>query len=800
MEHYDWNEGWQFTPQFTPDLLRADYRGPALQAVRIPHTVAALPYNYAQAESYQTVSGYRRDFLAPEAWRGRRVLLTFGAVAHQATVWCNGTEVARHACGYTAFTADLSGALRYDGQTNVITLRCDSRETLDIPPFGHVVDYLTYGGIYRGVSLDVKESAFLKDVFLTAGADGAFRLYPSVEGEATGCILRAVLTDPDGQPAGVFSGSAALPLSGSLNLVRLWSPDSPVLYTLRLQLVRVGCAGGLPDHCIDERTLRFGFRTLDFKADGLYLNGKKLRLRGLDRHQSWPYQGYAMPDSLQRQDALLLKQLGCNAVRTSHYPQSHAFLDACDELGLLVFTEIPGWQHIGGESWKQQALTNCREMVLQYRNHTSIFAWGVRINESLDDDEFYRKTNEIAHRLDPTRPTSGVRNFRHSRCLEDVYAYNDFVHTGKNAGCEPKRSVSPDMRKGYLITEYNGHMFPTKAFDWEGKRTEHALRHARVLADAAAQKDIAGCLGWCLFDYNTHRDFGSGDGICYHGVTDMFRNPKPAAAVYASQKDVLSPADVVLEVCSSMDIGEYPGGNLPDVTVFTNADRVRLYKNDRFVAEFVPNRKGPYGALPHPPIFIDDLVGCLLETCEGFEHGAALQLAACMNAVRRDGPEVSPLVKAQMARVLLQLHLSMEEGTALYLKYVGNWGEHAVRYQFEALCGDAVVCTVTKEPVRTVHLEARALNPVLTDGPAWDAAAVQLRAADQNGNTLPYFAEAVRLTVEGPARLIGPDVVPLRGGMAGTYLATVGRAGMVRLTAQCAGCAPAEVQIEVQMV
>lgn len=801
MEHYDWNDGWLFTPEFTPALCRDVWHGPALQPVRLPHTAAPLPFNYAQPERCQLIAGYRREFTAPAAWRGRRVLLNFGAAAHQATVWCNGVEVARHSCGYTAFTADLTDALRY-GASNVVTVRCDSRESLDIPPFGGVIDYLTYGGIYRAVSLDVKESVYLQDVFLTAGADGTFRLYPTLAGESTGCLLRVSLTDPDGAPAGSFAGGAAMPLTGSLNLVRLWSPDSPALYTIRIQLVRGGDPGsGLPEHVLDERTLRFGFRTLDFRADGLYLNGKKIRLRGLNRHQSWPYQGYAMPDSLQRQDALILKnELGCNAVRTSHYPQSHAFLDACDELGLLVFTEMPGWQHIGGDAWKRQALANCREMILQYRNHTSIFLWGVRINESADDDELYKRTNELAHRLDPTRPTGGVRNLKHSRCFEDVYTYNDFSHTGRNAGCEPKRAVTSDMRKGYLISECNGHMFPTKAFDWEGKRTEHALRHARVLADAAAQKDIAGCLGWCMFDYNTHRDFGSGDGVCYHGVLDMFRNPKAAAAVYASQKDLRTPADAVLEVCSGMDIGEYPGGSLPDVAVFTNADSVRLYKNDVLIAEFTPDRKGVYGALAHPPIFIDDVVGCLLERCEGFDHAAAVQMAACLNAMRRDGPNVPPLVKAQLTKLLLQLHMTAEDGTALFLKYVGNWGMNAVRYRFEAMQGGRMVRRVIREPVTAVHLEARVLNPVLTDGPTWDAAAVQLRAADQNGNTVPYFSEAVRLTLEGPGRLLGPAVVPLRGGMAGTYVATVGRAGAVQLTAECEGCAPVAVQLDVQVV
>ena len=139
-------------------------------------------------------------------------------------------------------------------------------------------------------------------------------------------------------------------------------------------------------------------------------------------------------------------------MRTSHYPQSRHFIDRCDELGLLVFTEIPGWQHIGGDAWKWQAVRNTEEMVRQYRNHPSVILWGVRINESADDDTLYAETNRTAHELDPSRPTSGVRCIKKSHLLEDVYAYNDFVHCGTNRGCDTKKSVTPDISKPYLIS------------------------------------------------------------------------------------------------------------------------------------------------------------------------------------------------------------------------------------------------------------------------------------------------------------------------------------------------------------
>ena len=126
MEHYDWNDGWLFTPEFTPALVGAD-RPQGLEEVRIPHTVRPLPYNYCNENDYQLLCGYRREFFAPKEWEGRTVLLTFGAVAHDATIFCNGRRLFHHGCGYTAFTVDLTEALHL-GQQNVVAVRCDSRE------------------------------------------------------------------------------------------------------------------------------------------------------------------------------------------------------------------------------------------------------------------------------------------------------------------------------------------------------------------------------------------------------------------------------------------------------------------------------------------------------------------------------------------------------------------------------------------------------------------------------------------------------------------------------------------------
>lgn len=791
MEHYDWNDGWLFTPVFDPAIVRPECPELTLEPVRLPHTVKALPYNYCNENDYQKLSGYRREFFAPKEWEGRTVLLTFGAVAHDATVFCNGRRVFHHSCGYTAFTIDLTSALHL-GQKNVVAVRCDSREDLNIPPFGGQMDFLTYGGICRAVCLDVKEPAYLRDIFIETKAEGDFRIYTATVGETVGCTLQAEIRSPSGSRA-FYTGELSLPITGALNSVHPWSIEHPTLYTLTVRLIRPG-TGGLPDRALDEKSCRFGFRTLQFVAGGLYLNGQRVELRGLNRRQSYAYQGYAMPDSIQRLDAQLLKkQLGCNAVRLTT-PPSPAFLDACDELGLLVFVEMPGWQHVGDDIWKAQALQNCREMVCQCRSHPSIFLWGVRVSGSADDESFYKRTNETVRRLDPTRPTAGTRSTRRSQLLEDVYAYTDYSYHGRGVGCEARTAVTPDTRKGYLISEFEGAQFPAKSFDDEPHRLAQALRYAAVLNDTIAQQGVAGSFGWCMTDYNTHREFGSGDRISYQGVMDMFRNPKLSAAVYASQKTPRSPSDIVLEVSSSMALGDHPGGFAGACWAFTNAESLRLYRDNDFVAEFTPDRRGRFAALPHPPIEIHDFVGLLLEKYEGLDRTAAPQVAAILNEMRRDAMELSPLSRARM----YSLRLSWNELVQLYYKYIGVLGSPAAVYRFEAVWHGRAVRTVVKEPVQSVRLECTVHNPILTDGPTWDCAAVSLRAIDQNGNLLPYCGEAVQLSVEGPLRILGPSVVPLRGGMAGTYLATTGEAGPARLHCRMEGALDTEVSLTIR--
>jgi len=770
---------WEFTKEWTDSFLAGEG---TFEPVRLPHTVRELPLHYADHESYQMVCGYRRKLEITEEMKDKRLFLQFDGAAHIATVYVNGHELSTHRCGYTAFRVEITGCVQ-PGE-NLLAVKLDTTENAAVPPFGFVIDYLTYGGLYREVWLDVREDSYLADLYITTPTTESIRLEITAE-KAEGCTYLVEVLDEAGYillNKRTCDDIMELPVPGA----RKWSIDDPYRHTLVVELEKDGLI-------LDRQEVRFGFRTIQWESNEFLLNGEKVFLRGLNRHQCYPYVGYAVPEKLQREDARILKEeLGCVIARTSHYPQSKHFIDECDKLGLLVFTEIPGWQHVGDEAWQAQAIENTREMVMQYRNHPSIVFWGVRINESQDNDDFYRRTNEVAHDLDPSRPTTGVRFIEQSHLLEDVYSYNDFSHTGNNPGVKPKKSVTPDQKKGLLITEHNGHMFPTKSFDPWMKRQEHALRHARVQNDAAADGNHIGCIGWCMFDYATHKDFGSGDRICYHGVLDSFRNPKLAAAVYASQQEKRP----VLAVGSPMDIGDYPAGNIGQVSVFTNADEVRLYKNGLFVSTL---DKGDFPALPHGPMILTDTIGQLLETQEGFEKPKAELLKKALNSAARYG--LAGMPKADMARMayaMVRYKMNFKDGVALYGKYVGNWGGAATVWRFDAVKDGAVVASVTCCPSAALHLEAVPSHTVLAEGATYDMAAVRIRVLDEFGNVAPYAQLPIRLTLEGAAELIGPDVVTAEGGMCGTYIRTTGAAGTAKLTVCADGLAPVMVEFEVK--
>ena len=625
------NRNWRYHASAVAGAESPDFDDSSFERVVIPHTNVELPWHSFDDKDYEFISTYRRRFKLPDGAEGKRVFVDFEGVMTASTVWINGNLLGSYKGGFTPFSFELTPHLRQDAE-NLLVVQVDSTERNDIPPFGYEIDYMTFGGLYREVALRIVPPTYIDNIFAqpkNVMSDPSLDVNCFLAGDLTrlgDSALEAELLDGEhvvgkgsltlGNPSGTTASGSAVASDpytdaaayssteersdparftvavGNLANLRLWDLQNPNLYTVRVKLVRHG-------RTVDEDTRRIGFREAVFTDHGFSLNGKVIKLRGLDRHQTFPFVGQAMPARVQKRDAdILRKNLHCNIVRTSHYPQSRHFLDRCDEIGLLALEEIPGWQHIGDEKWKEVAIDNVGRMIRRDWNHPSIVLWGVRINESLDDHDFYTRTNALAHALDESRQTGGIRYFQESEFLEDVFTMNDFGFP-----------LKPPNHPRYLNTEFVGHTFPTKTTDDDERQREHTLRHARIHNQLASNPQYAGGIGWCAFDYNTHGNFGSGDHVCHHGVADIFRQPKPAAGFYRSQCD--PEEEIVLEPAFHWARGDESVG-FTKALFCSNCDHLRISARANSIesnpwvvlAEIDPDRT-EFNNLKYAPFLLD---------------------------------------------------------------------------------------------------------------------------------------------------------------------------------------------------
>ena len=715
------NRGWLYSHTAEDGATGREFNDAHFEHVVVPHTNIKLPWHGFTEHDYTFVSTYRRHFKLPESAMGRRVFVDFEGVMTASTVWLNGHKLGEYKGGYTPFSFELTAGPQLDPSgDNVLAVEVDSTERPDIPPFGYEIDYLTFGGIYREVALRIVPETFLENIF---AAPKNVMTQPAVdvkcylEHPATASHERYSLTAEvlDGDrvlgkatkeipAASLAHGELAHTVEiAKLDKVELWDLDHPRLYQVRVRLMR-------EHQVVDEQTRRIGFREATFTDHGFSLNGKIVKLRGLDRHQTFPYVGQAMPGRVQRRDADILRtNYHCNIVRTSHYPQSRHFLDRCDEIGLLVLEEIPGWQHIGDLAWQDISVDNVGRMIRRDWNHPSIVLWGVRINESRDNHDFYTRTNALAHQLDTTRQTGGIRYFQESEFLEDVFTMNDF-------GWPLKKPNHPR----YLNTEFVGHTYPCKTFDSLERLREHTIRHARVHDTLASDPQYAGGIGWCAFDYNTHANFGSGDRICYHGVADIFREPKPAAFFYKSQCD---PAEeVVLEPAFHWARNDESVG-LTKGLICSNCDHVKIYtvtdSGEHLLAEADPDRT-QFPHLKYAPFDVE------------FGH----KIRENWGDLRIDG-------------------------------YIGGKQVISKRYSGDGVDHEFVVQADDTE--------------LVADGA--DTTRVVLRMNDHYGAIRPFASDGIALQLEGPGTLIGDNPATLIGGAVAVWVRAGEQPGSLTLRA-----------------
>lgn len=730
------NDQWFFSSTYQ-EKLEGQRNLSLFEGIQLPHNTVDLPYQYFDEKSYQKKTCYFRKLdLNPSV----RNFIRFEGVMAVAEVYLNGEYLTTHKGGYTPFEVELPNL----EEDNMLAVVVDSSERAEVPPFGAAIDYLTYGGIYRDVFLVERRGTFIEEPFFAIEniQETTYRAKLHFDLEVPG-DLQILLTGDDlaieGRHLGVEGANTFV---FPEMLVSEWSPENPHLYELTI---------------LEEEAILYqekvGFRRAEFTKEGFYLNGENYPIIGLNRHQDYPYVGYAMPEEWQVEDVRVLKhELGLNMVRTSHYPQSPAFIAACDELGLLVFEEIPGWQHVGEGEWQDILLQNIEEMVLRDRNHPSIVLWGVRVNESEDHHALYTKTNELCRKLDPTRQTGGVRYLENSEFLEDVYTMNDFSYDGgdtarlkqeievatyDNVQVERKGLRTVEQVAGekvpYLVTEYAGHMFPTKRFDQEERLIEHAMRHAVVVNAAYENPNISGAVGWCAFDYHTHENFGSGDRLCHHGVMDNFRVSKFAAAVYASQQNPKQ--NPIMVPLTNWTRGDRNMAQSVPIYVFTNCDEIEVRYNGKSRGFYQREEGGNFPHLPYPPIVLKE--------------------------------------------------------------FNFLWGEPFGPLDVIGYLDGEVVATkeYTNEPV--IHdLIVDVSHSVLTKSDCWAATKLTMKVADQKGNLLPFLMGSVRVENEGGEVLGGKDV-PLIGGSAVCWVRTLPETKAIKLVAKY-GAFEKEVLIKVE--
>jgi beta-galactosidase len=748
---FELNTGWRFG-RYAAGAEQPGYNESHLAAVTLPHCVTGLSWQKWNPAGWEDVWVYRRHIDSqglPGGGEGR-VLVDFDGVMVNASVVLNGTTITSHQGGYLPFTAELTG--RLSSGDNLLAVIVDAR-CVPVPPTSdnpRSVDFFQPGGIYRDVSLRVVPDAYLSDVYaqpvdvlsperrvdVQCTIDSAH----AVTGPAR---LEAVLTDHAGPVRTVATVTQMLPappagttvstvsLTG-LDGITLWSPGQPKLYQLTTTL---SLPGGVT-HVVSQR---IGFRQAEFTVNGFFLNGQRLKIFGLNRHQLFPYTGMAMPARVQRRDAEIIRNdLNCNMVRCSHYTQSRHFLDACDELGLMVWEETPGWHYIGDAAWQDVVMQNVRDMVVRDRSRPSVIIWGSRLNETHSYPGLYWRTRELARRLDSSRPSSGAMANRDTRGWhEDVFAFNDY----RRDAAGDARLLPPLPGLPYLVTESVGVLHPyPRHYRWTdspGTLAQQAVYHAQVHDIAQSDPRYAGLLAWAAFDYASPQGLPH-QAVKWAGVADGFRVAKPGAAIYLSQVDPRIRPVVVPVFFWELGTSASPGGPGPDALLASNCEQVEVFVGGQHTATGQPVLESElYGHLEYPPTLLD------------------------LTVSRDDHPDL---------RI---------EG------YVAGQRVAVVQMSSDP-AGDHLAMTVD--------------DPVIYDDGS-DATRVVFRAVDAYGNQRRFGAGDVRLRVTGPADLIGdnPFAFGEYGGLGAVWLRSrPGRTGLVTVVAEHPALGQAQVQVTVR--
>lgn len=564
----DFNLGWQFRtdPGELGEASGWTRNAPeGTRPVSVPHT-----WNIGENHDFLGVGWYFRRFLRPAVAPGTRLALHFGAAFYRARVWLNGVELGEHEGGFTAYSFDISSRLRDD---NVLVVRVDNRPGAEtIPGYGARgtpqawYDWWAYGGLVRDVWLTTSGPAAIlrqriRSEQSAVRATVRDQLFLTSDLAPAGATVRITAYDQDNhsvarasQPVAFRGGRAEVTLLLNVIEPRLWSIDHPNLYRMEAELLNA------KGKVLDVESDSFGLRTVQIVDRHLLLNGERVRLSGLARHEDSPWEGLAETRGTMRRDFDDMKALHATLTRPVHYPQNPYILDYADRHGILLIPEIPVWQFDEAQlsSPKVQALARrqMREMIEQAGNHPSIFAWSVA-NESATGTPggiaYFRMMRDFIRSIDPGRYVSYADDNLPKLERADQSAANDadFLMMNQYFGTwhGPASALVPALdkvdrlfpNKMVIISEfgYPG-FFAKQPQDADPERIKTLREQMPLLA---ARDWIGGAIMWCYQDYKSRRNLwpGQTEGYVEHGVVDEARQRKPSYYVW---KDMNAPAAI----------------------------------------------------------------------------------------------------------------------------------------------------------------------------------------------------------------------------------------------------------------
>ena len=608
-EVYSMNPAWRFHKGAVEGAETKEFNDKDWTVVSLPDGIEYLPTEASGCINYQGEVWYRKHFTPDAALKGKKLFLHFEAIMGKSKVFVNGKLLTEHFGGYLPVIADVTDVLDWNGD-NVIAVWADNSDDPSYPPgkAQDVLDYTYFGGIYRDCWLIAHNNVFITDPNYEneVAGGGLFVAFGKVSDALAEVQLKIhvrnatknpfsgrveyMLLQPDGTEVARLSdkiqvkAGRATTVSDRMPVKQpmLWTPSTPTLYNL---LVRVLDKEG---NVIDGYRRRIGIRSIEFKGkDGFYLNGRPYGkpLIGANRHQDFAVVGNAVANSIHWRDAKKLKDVGMEIIRNAHCPQDPAFMDACDELGLFVIVNTPGWQFWNdAPEFAQRVYSDIRNVVRRDRNHPSVWLWEPILNETWYPADFAKNTRDIVDAEYPY-PYCYSGSDSEARGHENFPVY--FAHPAnmQDASKEIDPTKTYFTREwGDNVDDWSSHNSPSRvARNWGEQPMRVQAQHYAcpyypvtsydVLYKQSPQH-VGGCL-WHSFDHQR----GYHPDPFYGGLMDVFRQPKYSYYMFMAQRPAVKNdrnAGSGPMVYIAHEMTPFSG---KDVTVYSNCDEVRLTFN-----------------------------------------------------------------------------------------------------------------------------------------------------------------------------------------------------------------------------